>query len=434
MRRCLVIAQKQKKQWYVLPLLFFAMPSFAEFNSNIHRDWLGLEYQSNVAAEYGHIDNVYYQNQNDITASDYVSVKPEFSITGQRNTKDFYLFYQGDYRKYTEQQVEDESYDDHFMFGAFNWQLGIRHRISFNASYMFGHEARGTGATKGFYFHPNSSTYKQATFSDFNITQELGTESSNLLVQYIYGAKDAQGNLIFEFQRSELDYDILETYDPVFQDYLANEESVESRASIDFRHLLSGRTRMDYTLMVKRFDYLDPDRDNDEYIARFSFISQLTGKSKVEGSIYYLYNKLAYSHSTSINWNFLYQYKPVEHSTFIVKSSSEAKENDNTGDYIQSYVGSATWQHEFLGHISSDITYSHVYDEHQTKDLEEQYDYVDFRLGYLFRPNVELSILYRYALYSSNDPEDPVYMADEEYQRDLGYEQNQVVLSLKVGI
>ncbi|MCF7353044.1 hypothetical protein [Vibrio sp. CK2-1] len=428
------IALLQKKQWYVLLLLFFAIPSFAEFSSNTHIDWLGLEYQSNLAAEYGYNDNVLYQEHNQVIGSDYVALKPELSIAGKRNTKDFYLFYQGDYRQYNEQQVEDDSYNDHFVYGAFDWELGIRHHLSLSASYKLGHEARGSGATKGFYFYSDGSSDKQATFSDFNITHELGTQSSNFSAQYTYGAKGAKGNLIFGLQRSELDYDILDSYDPVFQDYLKNEDSVETRASIDFRHQVTGHTRLDYTLMYKTFDYLDPERDNDEYIALFSLISEFTGKSKLEARVYYLENKLASSSSSSVNWSLMYQWKPVDYSTFIVKSSSEAKENDNTGDYIQSYQNSVTWKHEFLGHVSSDITYNHINDEYQIKDNKEQYDYLDFRLGYLFRPNVELSLLYRYALFTSDDRTDPVYMAGSEYKRDLGYEQNEVSLSLKVGI
>lgn len=422
------------KQWCLLLLLLFTIPSYAEFTSNTHIDWLGLEYQSNLATEYGYIDNVFYQNNNQIRGSDYVALKPELSITGKRNTKDFYLFYQGDYRHYNNQQIKEDSYDDHLFYGAFDWELGIRHHLRLSASYKLGHEARGSGATKGFYFYPDHTSVNQATFSDFNITHELATQNRNLLAQYTYGAKGAKGNLIFELQRNELDYDVLDSYDPIFQDYLKNEESVETRASIDFRHQITGRTRLDYSLMYKTFDYLDPERDNDEYIALISFISELTGKSKLEARVYYLENKLAITSNSSVNWSILYQWKPVDYSTFIVKSSSEAKENDNTGDYIQSYQNSVTWKHEFLGHVSSDITYNHINDEYQIKDNKEKYDYLDFRLGYLFRPNVELSLLYRYSLFTSDDRSDPVYMAGSEYKRDLGYEQNEVSLSLKVGI
>lgn len=424
----------KSKQWCLSSLFLCSIPSYAEFTSNPHIDWLGLEYHSNLATEYGYNDNVFYQDHNQVISSDYVALKPELSIAGKRNTKDFYLFYQGDYRQYNDQQVEDDSYNDHFFYGAFDWELGIRHHLSLSASYKLGHEARGSGATKGFYFYSDGSSGKQATFSDFNITHELGTQSGNLAAQYTYGAKDAKGNLIFDLQRNELDYDILDSYDPVFQDYLKNEESVETKASIDFRHQVTGRTRLDYILMYKTFDYLDPERDNDEYIALFSLISEFTGKSKLEARVYYLENKLASNSKSSVNWSVMYQWKPVSYSTFMVKSSSEVKENDNTGDYIQSYQNSLTWKHEFLGHVSSDITYNHINDEYQIKDNKEQYDYLDFSLGYLFRPNVELSLLYRYALFTSDDRTDPVYMAGSEYKRDLGYEQNEVSLSLKVGI
>lgn len=428
------IALLQQKQWYALLLLFFTIPSFAEFSSNTHIDWLGFEYQSNLAAEYGYNDNVLYQEHNQIIGSDYVALKPELSIAGKRNTKDFYLFYQGDYRQYNEQQVEDDSYNDHFVYGAFDWELGIRHHLSLSVSYKLGHEARGSGATKGFYFYSDGFSDKQATFSDFNITHELSTQSSNFSAQYTYGAKGAKGNLIFGFQRSELDYDILDSYDPVFQDYLKNEESVETRASIDFRHQVTGRTRLDYTLMYKTFDYLDPERDNDEYIALFSLISELTGKSKLEARVYYLDNKLASNSSSSVNWSVMYQWQPVSYSTFIVKSSSEAKENDNTGDYIRSYENGIIWTNEFLGNISSDISYNHIKNDYHIKNNKEKYHYFNFKLNYLFRENVEFSVLYHYSLFKSDNRSDPVYMNGSNYKRCLGYEQNEISLLIKVGI
>lgn len=422
------------KQWYLLLLLLFTIPSYAEFNPNTHIDWLGLEYRSNVALDYGYNDNVFYQHNDHIVSSDYVALRPELSIAGKRNTKDFYLMYQGDYRQYNNEEVEDDSYADHFFYGAFDWELGIRHHLNLSASYRLGHEALGTGATKGFYFEPNGSSNRQATFTDFNINEELDKTNNIISATYTYGAKGAKGNLIFDFQRSDLDYDVLNSYSSTFQDYLRNESYTETKMSIDFRHQVTGNTRFDYALLYNQFDYLDPDRDNDELIALFSFISQITGKSKVEASIYFLENKLSSRNTSSINWSFLYQWKLVNYSTLEFEALSEVKEPDNTGDYIQSYKNSISWSHQFLGHVSSYISYNHINDEFQIKDNTERYDFVNFRLAYLFRPEIELSLSYNYLLFKSDDDSDPVYISGLEYERKLGYEQNEVSLSLKVGI
>ncbi len=425
---------KVRKQWYLGLLLLFAVPTYAEFSTNTHIDPLGLEYQTSLALDYGYSDNVLHQHESEIIGSDYVSLKPVLSIAGHRHTKDLYLFYQGDYREYNDEQVKEQSYDDHFFYGNFKWELSIRHHIEMSASYQIGHEALGDGVTKGFYFDSTPSSELRASFNDFNIEHEINNTHSNVAAKYTYGAKGAKGNLIFEVQQNQLDYDVLESYDLTFQNYMKNEEFTETRASIDFRHQITGRTRFDYVFMFKRYDYIDPERDNDEWIGLVSFISQLTGKSKVEARLYFLDNQLSQRDSKSINGSIWYKWQPVDYSTFILKYSSEAKEADNTGDYVQSKQSSLSWQHEFLGHVSTDISYKHINDEYQIKDNAEVYDYVDFSVKYLFRPHIELSLQYRYSLFNSENDVDPIYILGEQYARELGYRENDVSLSLKVGI
>ncbi|MFV0575457.1 MAG: hypothetical protein ACK5NC_08635 [Vibrio sp.] len=434
MRRLIKINSRFRYICYLL-FIFSAFPSYGEFASNTHIDPLGIEYQSDINVEYGSNDNIYYQHDDNIESSDYYSIKPEFSMAGQHDTKQFYIFYQGDYRSYDNQDLGDNDYDDHMLFANFKWQMGIRHRIDLTGMYNLGHEARGTGVTQGFYFNRNpSGDENQAVFSDFNVDGNVNNKSSNISTKYIYGAEKAKGNLIFEYQRNELSYDLESDYTDLFKKYLKNEEFVETRWIFDFRHQVTDRSRFDYIFMYKDFDYLDNERDNQQYIAEVSYVGQLTGKSKVEASVYYLDNELSERADKSLNWYFMYQWKPVKHSRFELKSLSEVKEADNTGDSVHSYTNSLEWEHEFLGHITTNIMYTRIHHTYEIKDNEETYDTLMMSARYLFRKDIEFTLSYTYSLYSSDDDGDPVFIIDKEYERNLGYKQNIISFGIKVGI
>ncbi|WP_153448826.1 outer membrane beta-barrel protein [Vibrio algicola] len=395
---------------------------------------LGLDFTASLTSDYGYNDNVLYQKDSNIIGSNYYSFQPSLSMEGHRNTKDFGFYYQGDYRNYTNNQVSADSYADHQLSGVFNWELGLRHHVEFEGNYGIGHEARGEGVTRGFFFGDNSTNAKLATFDAFNIEHEIGNVNTDFEATYTYGAKGAKGNILVNLGQKKLDYDILNSYAYEFQDYLENEQFTETHASINFRHHYTDKTRFDYTLMYRSFDYLDPERCNDEYIALFSIISQLTGKSKIAARVYYLDNKMPDRSITSVNWDVMYKWQPVDYSSLVLKTLSVLKDPDNTGDYIQSYQSSIALQHQFLGHVSSQLAYHYVHEKYQIRKATDQYNYVNFSLNYLFRPKVKLTLDYKYSLYRTDDSTNPAYINGADYQRDLGYKQNEIGLSVNLVI
>ncbi|OBU17235.1 hypothetical protein AYY19_10965 [Photobacterium aquimaris] len=431
---------KTKKIHLVLVGCFCATSSFvasadSTFQNSKHIDpLLGLEFSSSVSSGYGFDDNVLHQLNDNIISSDYYSLKPVFSVVGQRNTKNFGLYYSGDYRHYTNNEISDDSYDDHQLHGVFKWELGFRHHFELTGSYSQNHEALGTGVTNGFFFDNETQQNNAATFNNFNISHDIGKTKKKINAKYTYGAKNAKGNLVFDFSREYTDYDILDSYQSAFKEYLKNENVTESDFKVTFRHQYTDKTRFDYTLLYKDFRYLDHERDNDELIGAFSIISQLTGKSKVEATISNVQKKMQSSNFSGVNWNLSYQWQPVDYSKIILKTLSEAKEPDNIGDFVQSLQNSITWQHQFLGHITSNLSYKHISDKYHIRKRKDRYDYLDLSLNYLFRPKVEFSLGYKYMLFHTNNSADPVFIDGNSYIRKLGYEQNQFGLSVKVAI
>lgn len=414
------------------------------FQESKHIDpLLGLEFSSSVSSDYGYDDNVFNQNSDHIVGSNYYAIKPAFSITGHRYTKDFWLDYTGDYRKYTNdvtsyQGNSDQSYSDHNFNGLFKWELGLRHHLELTANYGLGHEALGTGVTDGFSFKDQAPLDSVASFDYFQITKPIEKTNRKFGFKYTYGAKGARGNIDFEMSQNRLRYDVLDSYNNIFSEYLRDENVTETDASITFRHQYSLRTRFDYILMYKKDDYRNDLRDTEEYIGAFSFINQFTGKSRISATILTVNKKMAELDFSSFNWNVIYRYQPVEHSAIFIKSLSEVKDPDNTGDFVQSYENSITWQHQFLHNITSELSYLSVNDKYHIRDRDDRHDYVDLNIKYLFRPKVEFTFAYRYALFDSTLNTDPLYIDNGSipllYERDLGYEKNQFSLSIKVAI
>ena len=405
------------------------------FQTSKHIDpLLGLDFSSTMTAEYGHNDNVFFQHKTDVVGSDYYNLKPTFSIQGQRNTKKFSISYQGDYRNYTKNMIANNNYVDHRINGIFDWELGFRHHLKIKTNYAIGHEALGTGVTNGFSFSNNDKLDDSATFNSFNIEKDLVTIDKNLSIKYTYGAKDAKGNLVFELTQNRLNYDILDSYTSSFQHYLKDENVKENDAILTFVHRYSNHTLFDYTLKYKKDDYIDLTRNNNELIAAFTIMSQMTGKSKIEATIYKLEKQMATTNFSGVNWSVLYKWQPVDYSTVTLKTLSEVKEPDNLGDFVQSYQNSITWDHQFLGHISVHLSYKHENDAYHIRKRKDKYDYLNLSVSYLFRPKVEFTLGYQYSLFHTDNSSDPVYINGNFYKRDLGYEQNQFGLSVKVAI
>ncbi|PTB32456.1 outer membrane beta-barrel protein [Photobacterium phosphoreum] len=413
----------------------FAASADSAFQDSKHIDpFLGLEFSSSINAGYGFDNNVLHQRNHDIISSDYYSLKPTFSVVGQRNTKNFGLYYSGDYRRYSNNEVKSDGYDDHQIEGIFKWELGIRHHLELTGSYNQGHESLGTGVTNGFFFDNEATQPNAATFDYFNITHDIGKTKKKIDAKYTYGAKYAKGNIVLDLSREYTDYNILDSYQSAFINYLKNENVTENNIKVTFIHQYTDRLRFDYTLLYKDFSYLDPDRNNDELIGAFSIISQLTGKSKIEATISKEQKKMQGSNFSGVNWNVAYRWQPVDYSTIILKTVSEAKEPDNLGDFVQSEQNSIAWQHQFLGHITSYLSYKHISDKYHIRKRKDRYDYLDLSISYLFRPKIEFTLGYKHMLFHTNNSADPVFIDGNSYIRKLGYEQNQFGLSVKVAI
>ncbi|PLC58772.1 hypothetical protein CIK00_05100 [Photobacterium carnosum] len=417
-----------------------AVSADSTFQESNHIDpFLGLTFSSSVNTEYGFDDNVFNQHDDHIIGSDFYFLNPSISIVGKRNTKDFGFYYSGNYRKYNNDVLSyrgesDQNYKDHNLMGVFTWELGFRHHLELLANYDIGHEALGTGVTNGFYFSDENPSKKYATFDLFNITSPIQKINKKVNIKYIYGAKDAKGNIVFDLSQDRLDYDILSSYTSAFNTYLNDENMTETDANVTFKHQYTDRTRFDYKLIYKNYNYKDNQRDNDDFIIAFSFISQITGKSKIEATVSKVQKKMQGDDFYSINWNVSYKLQPTDYSTLFVKSKSEVKEPENTGDFIQSFENSITWKHQFLGHITSSLSYKHISDKYQIRERTDRYDNVVFNLHYLFRPKIEFIFDYQYALFHTNNSTDPVFINGENYERRLGYEKNQFGLSVKVAI
>ena len=410
------------------------------FQESKHIDpFLGLDFSSFVSTGYGFDDNVFNQLDDHIIGSNFYFLKPSISMLWHQNTKDFGFYYSGNYRKYNDdvssyRGKSDQSYDDHNLTGIFTWELGFRHHLELLANYDIGHEALGTGVTNGFYFSDEDPLGKHATFDLFNITIPIKKTNKRANIKYTYGATGAKGNIIFDLLQDRLNYDIHSRYDSIFSTYLNNENITETDVNITFKHQYMEQTRFDYKLIYKNYNYKDNQRDNDDFIIAFSFISQITGKSKIEATVSKVQKKMQGDDFSSINWNVSYKLQPTDYSTLFVKSKSEVKEPENTGDFIQSFENSITWKHQFLGHITSSLSYKHISDKYQIRERTDRYDNVVFNLHYLFRPKIEFIFDYQYALFHTNNSTDPVFINGENYERRLGYEKNQFGLLVKVAI
>lgn len=143
----------------------------------------GVDFQSDVAANYGYSDNITFQpHSSKEKDSVFQSITPTLSMVGERFQDKYLLMYSGDYRRYDKDSADN--YNDHFFRFNGAWRYGLKHGLTLNLEDSLGHEERGRGITEGFV---------QEQFRQFGITSPLSPHFVNSELRYSYGAPEGRG-------------------------------------------------------------------------------------------------------------------------------------------------------------------------------------------------------------------------------------------------
>gem|GEM_PF-108274 len=412
-----------------------------------HQGPLGLAIQTEVESRHGHDSNLLWQREShQAIDSDFIGIAPEFRMVGERGLDRYQLSYQGDYRRYDGSRVDD--YADHQLQLDGSWRFSLRNAFQLMYQYRLGHEARGEGLTEGFLLQGDEG---DATFGWFNIAEPLRFRRTELGGRYSYGAPEARGKLELAWSHKAMRYADKHRYLNGFERYVTEQEWQENTAIAELFDQVSHVSRFRYTLQANLRRYpANPNKDSDEFFLITGVMSQLTGKTRIDANIGGIYKRFINDPQAEsfrgLNWDLRLGWQPLDYSNFALISSRTIRDPGGDGGYVSSQQYGAEWQHDWSARVATTLSYHDIRDDyHQSvvcgQDPRHRQDEIHrwgMGLSYDLRPSINLGLSYQLADATSSFSGQPIEIDSGSgsacYGRALGYDKQQLSLSLKVAI
>lgn len=413
-------------------------PSWADLTPKSHIGIAGIDFQSQVGLDYGHENNVTYQAYDqDAVSSDFQSVRPMIKAIGARYQDQYLLMYSGDYRRYDRDSADN--YTDHFFRFNGAWRYGLKHGLTLSLEDSLGHETRGRGISEGF---------RPQQFSDFGINSPLSSELFNSELRYSYGAPKGRGKaeVALLFKKLRLGHvDDIKNTDIDFYNYVRGQEWHENGLIAELSDQYSRTTRFRYRFINNQRRYeVDSQKDNDEYYLEYGIKSQLTGKTRVDANVAWLYKTFDNNPNardfSGVNWDIQAEWKPLEQSVFTVHTSQHIKDPSEVGGYIMASKYGISYQHFWLAdRFSTTFDYSYLAEGYKNypKDRKDRNRVFTFAMSYNFRPSINVELKYQLNTLRSNQDTDSFFIGpdgDRQVVRMLGRDNSLIMFTAKVQI
>jgi hypothetical protein len=361
------------KAWKLSPLVaaIISVNTFAIESTGVSLG-SGLNFAPSVVLSTENNDNIYSEETNE-QSSTINRLAPSFSLSGDYGATKFntsYGFEMGTYSRNS-----DEDYLDQIVSGVVSYELSARHQIDVDASYIDGHDARGSviGAEADNSADPDE--YNQTTAG----------------LTYIFGSDTAMANVDVSVDTFQKRYD--------------NNEALTSIREYDentFGTLLSlkasSATQVLFEARQSQITYQDDSVDNNGSVQhlltgmRWDMTGATTGEFKV-GRVTRSFDASGKSSGAHLSWEGNLTWQPLTYSSVVVTTGQSTNESNGTGNYIASSISNVSWDHEFSNFITAGVSANYGEDEYAKNPRNDINSGFDINATYspLIWMDVELS-------------------------------------------
>jgi hypothetical protein len=332
------------KAWKLSPLVtaIISVNTFAIESTGISLGG-GLNFAPSVVLSIENNDNIYSEDTNE-QSSMINRLAPSFSLSGDYGKTTFNTNYEAEVGTYS--RNSDEDYLDQIFFGDVSYELSARHQIDVDASYIDGHDARGSVA--------GAEEDNSADPDEYNQTE------AGLI--YLFGSDTAMANV--------------DVYVDTFRKRYDNNKALTSIREYDentFGALLSlkasSATQVLFEARQSQLTYQDDSVDSDGSVQhlltgmRWNMTGATTGEVKV-GRVVRNFDASNKSSGVHLNWSANLTWQPLTYSTIVASSAQNTSESNGTGNYISSSTSNVSWDHEFSNFITAGVSANYGKDEY----------------------------------------------------------------------
>lgn len=279
-----------------------------------------------------------------------------------------------------------DNYLDRHLGATAEYDPSPRFLASLTLDYLYGHEARGTGANEG--------AAATGVPEPDEFTRRL------VGVKLRYGVPEVQGASVIEVNAAYL-----------AREYQNNRASTqfrdrdEARLSAQFSHHVSPVTALLVEGRVHRFNYDVGLNDNTEYAAlvgaRWDVTELTTGYAKV-GWKRKRFSEPGFDNDSGGFWETGVRWKPLTYSVFGLTAARETEESNGTGDYIDTRSLTLSWDHEWRSFLRSALEVGLVRQDYPGDPRSDDIRSLALRVSYAARWWLSMEAGYAYAERDSN--------------------------------
>jgi hypothetical protein len=301
------------------------------------------------------------------------------------------LSYSGDYGVY--QDSDDDDYDDHTVSFDASVSPSDFVEASFGASYGWLHDNRGEGSSEGL----NAASRGEP--DEYEI--------SSVNVDLDFGRDSAMFGFLLQMSRDDIEY----------QNNL-NETVFRNRDETDlvgrvYANISGGKTKVFVQASQKDNSYdedpilggkLDSDEDGYSVGIEWEATGKTSGLIRV-GEVDKEFDSAAREDDSINIWEVQVAWSPRTYSHIILNSSSQPRETNGTGNFIEAQDTSLTWLHAWSDDLSTTFTYTDGNDEYSNANREDDRQNISLSLSYDWRRWMTIGANYTHSERDSNQNE-----------------------------
>ena len=331
-------------------------------------------------------DNIFSQSTRE-EDSLITQIIPQIQFLAEKDEDHFAITYSGDYGFYDSSSEDD--YDDHTLSLDALFSPTDLYSVAFGASFGKLHDNRGEGSSEGIIAASRTSP-DEYDIDSVNLLLDFGRESAQ------FGIEAEAGKTIIKYTNNRAE--------TAFRD--RNEKFFAGR----FYGRAGGKTKYFVEFVSAKFVYdtdpiigavIDSEQDVVSIGATWDVTGKTTGSIKV-GRLDKDFQATGRRDADITVWDVDITWSPRTYSHVLISASSDAKETNGTGSFIESQDFTIMWLHGWSDRLHSTVVVSVGDDEFNANIRQDDRNSFSIGLSYDWQRWATFSVNYSYIERDSN--------------------------------
>jgi hypothetical protein len=292
-----------------------------------------------VDAELSYDDNI-FRSAADEVDSWVMRIKPTLNAAIEADGQSYTLTYDGNYGFY--ENSGDDDYDDHRFLADADLNLDYRNQVNVSASYMMGHEDRGTGITEGI------------DSSNPIVDTPIRLDTTNFDAEYAFGSEGSTNRIVLAGGYQDIQY----------QNHLDLTRYLSwngARAGATYYYRVRPATSLLAEIVVNTVNYDltrpgTPSFDSNTYRYRVGGTWEVTEKTSGTvklGRVDRKFDDEVREDFSDFDWDVTIRWSPRSYSHIELVTARPSKESYGFADFIDTELYAAAWTHEWTERLES---------------------------------------------------------------------------------